>query len=276
MGFDRAFARRLLLYAVVIGLLAGSVVWLYWVSPVGRPPPGCTVTLVGDSPGGEVTAYPMTVEQADNAATIAAVGHRLGMPDHAVSVAVATALQESGLRNLDYGDLDSVGLFQQRPSQGWGRPDQLTDPVYAATVFYQRLRQQPNWQVVEVAQAAQLVQRSAAPDAYAQWEPQARATAAALTGAAGASLTCHNVVIGAPASDLVATANRELGTAALSGPQPAGRGRALANWLVAHAVRLAIDRVSYDGRTWTPRAGGWENTGPSDGRLSLHQATLPT
>ena len=269
--------RRRVVVGVLVALTLAGVGWLYLVSPIGRPPPGCTVTLAGaNSDPEELAAYPMAVEQADNAATIAGVGRRLGMPDHAVSVALATALQESGLRNLDGGDRDSRGLFQQRPSQGWGRPEQLTDPVYAATAFYRRLREQRDWRRLEVTDAAQLVQRSAYPQAYARWEPQARATAAALTGEPQADLSCHDLEPGPPASNLVTLAERELGTAVLSGPQPPERGRAIARWLVAHAARLAVERVSFDGRTWTAQTGEWRPSGPPDGRLSLRVAAPPT
>ena len=273
-------------------LLVGGVTWLYLAGPLAHPPPGCTATLtpgaaaaagpadpaahVGSGIGtDEVQAYEMTPEQADNAATIAGVGLKLGMPAHAVTVAIATALQESGLRNLAFGDRDSIGLFQQRPSQGWGTATEIADPVYAATAFYQRLRQQPNWMALEVTEAAQLVQRSAAPSAYAQWEPRARVTAAALTGDADASLSCHDLRLGPPSAGVVTVARRELGTATLSGPQSAARGRALANWLVAHSARLAIDRVTVDGNTWAAESGEWARTGPPDGRLSLHQFGAP-
>ena len=263
-----------------------GVALLYLNGPLGRTGPGCTVQLVSTQPAGDdsdddsdggsndqgITSFALSVEQADNAATIAAVGGRLGMPDHAVSVAIATALQESGLRNLTYGDRDSVGLFQQRPSQGWGRVDQINDTVYASTAFYQRLRQQRNWQQMEVTDAAQLVQRSAAPQAYAQWEPQARAIAAALTGEAEATMSCHDLVLGEPTSSVGGLAVRELGTAALSGPQERERGRALAAWLVAHSARLSIDQVAVDGRSWTAESGEWVTTGAPDGRLSLHVA----
>ncbi len=257
--------------AVGLVIFVGVLVAVIVSRPTVPPPPGCTVTLA--SGGGDpdnVEAYPMTPEQADNAATIAGVGAKLGMPDHAVTVAIATALQESGLRNLPHGDRDSLGLFQQRPSQGWGAAAQLMDPVYAATAFYQRLRQQPNWATLEVTGAAQLVQRSATPLAYARWEPQARATAAALTGEAEARLSCHDLRLGPPADVLVTVAKRELGTAALSGRHPPERARAVAHWLVAHANRLAIDRVTLDGETWTAESGEWNRTGPPDGQLSLH------
>ena len=108
-----------------------------------------------------------------NAATIAAVGLRRKLPDQAVVVALATALQESKLENLDGGDRDSVGLFQQRPSQGWGAPDQLQDPRYASTKFYNALLKIKNWQELRVTEAAQRVQRSAFPEAYDKWADEA-------------------------------------------------------------------------------------------------------
>lgn len=107
------------------------------------------------------------------------------MPARAASIAVATAIQESGLRNLDYGDdagPDSRGLFQQRPSQGWGSQEQVMDPVYAANAFYDALEKVPNYADLPVTVAAQTVQRSAFPDAYADHEDEAKAFASALTG----------------------------------------------------------------------------------------------
>ena len=120
----------------------------------------------------------------------------------AVTVALATAMQESGLRNLPGGDRDSAGLFQQRPSQGWGTYAQVTDPVHATTAFYAKLRTEPDWPTLSVTQAAQLVQRSAAPEAYARWEPVARSLARALTGEDPATFTCHHLTLTAPAADV--------------------------------------------------------------------------
>lgn len=96
-------------------------------------------------------------------------------------MALATALQESRLRNLDYGDRDSLGLFQQRPSMGWGTPDQIRDPVYSSTKFYEGLLGTAGWQQMTITQAAQAVQKSGYPDAYAQWEPLSRALQKAIT-----------------------------------------------------------------------------------------------
>jgi cell wall-associated NlpC family hydrolase len=113
-------------------------------------------------------------EQVANAAIIAAVGTQQRVPVAGQLIAIATAMQESSLRNLPGGDRDSVGLFQQRPSQGWGSPQQLRDPVYAAHAFYQRLLEVPGWQTMPLTNAAQAVQLSAHPTAYAKWTNDAR------------------------------------------------------------------------------------------------------
>ncbi|MBN1174954.1 MAG: C40 family peptidase [Micromonosporaceae bacterium] len=98
------------------------------------------------------------------------VAAQRGLPVRAAVIAIATALQESTLRNLTYGDRDSLGLFQQRPSQGWGTPEQILDPVHASNSFYDHLVKVPHWDTIPLAQAAQAVQRSAFPSAYARWE----------------------------------------------------------------------------------------------------------
>lgn len=127
---------------------------------------------------------PLTDEMAANARLIIRTGQRLGVPDRGIVVALAAAMQESGLRNLDYGDRDSVGMFQQRPSTGWGSDAQLLDPTYATELFYggpsnpnagrtRGLLDIPGWQSMTIAQAAQAVQISAFPDAYAKWETSA-------------------------------------------------------------------------------------------------------
>ena len=122
----------------------------------------------------------LTTEQMANAATIAEVGRARGLPERAIVIALATAMQESTLRNLDYGDRDSLGLFQQRPSQGWGTPQQVQDPVYAAGIFYDRLVQVPDWQSLRVTDASQRVQRSAYPELYEKWAGMAQQLSTAL------------------------------------------------------------------------------------------------
>ncbi|HVU73879.1 MAG TPA: hypothetical protein VHE83_13020 [Mycobacteriales bacterium] len=213
--------------------------------------------------------YALTPEQAGNASTIAAVGIRKGLPDHAVTIALATALQESGLRNLTYGDRDSLGLFQQRPSQGWGTRAQLLDPVYAANAFYEHLEHEDGWQTMSVTAAAQGVQRSAAPMAYAQWEAASRAIAAALTGEHTAAFTCAGVAVAPGTTPVADLAQRELGTRQISGPHDTARGWAIASWLVAQAPRLGIASVTFDGQQWTTKTGAWKPISGSAGSLAF-------
>jgi murein DD-endopeptidase MepM/ murein hydrolase activator NlpD len=152
-------------------------------------------------PGAEPAQW--TPEQITNATTIVAVGARMGVPSYGWVIAVATAMQESGLRNLghlgDRNDHDSLGLFQQRPSQGWGTPEQVSDPVYAATAFYAALLRVPGWEQMPLTVAAQAVQRSAFPDAYAKHEPAARALVAAIAERLGLAMECDGWVLPLPA-----------------------------------------------------------------------------
>lgn len=224
--------------------------------------------------GSGAVSYSLDLQQAAAATTVAAVGRRDGLPDHAVTVALATALQESGLHNLSYGDRDSLGLFQQRPSQGWGSPAQIRDPVYAADAFYQRLRSVPGWATLATADAAQRVQHSAAPAAYSHWAAEAHLLAVALTGEVPAGLTCQLQARAArPAQpDLVGIARRELGLRSLTGPHPPAEGWTAAVWLVGHAAGLGVNRVAYDGMEWTPTTGAWNQSGTASGQLAVHQA----
>jgi hypothetical protein len=137
--------------------------------------PACAPTAPLASPGtGSGVDEALNDTQRSNAQIIYTVGVQLGIPYRGEIIAIATALQESHLINHNVAtDHDSLGLFQQRPSAGWGTPAQILNPVYASTAFYNRLRQVPDWQQLPLAQAAQAVQRSAFPDAYAKWEPMA-------------------------------------------------------------------------------------------------------
>ncbi len=145
----------------------------------------CTLTAASSA------TYELTPEQAGNAATISAVALRRGVGERGATVALATALQESKLRNLNRGDRDSLGLFQQRPSQGWGTAAQVRDPVHASEKFYAALVKIHGWQQLPLTQAAQQVQRSGFPDAYAAHEDEAAALAAALSGRRQAALSCR-------------------------------------------------------------------------------------
>ncbi|MDX5567019.1 heavy metal transporter [Streptomyces sp. ID05-04B] len=168
---------------VVLSAVAGYVVVQYVAGGTGDP--GCRVVSADGT-----ASYEFTPEQAVNAATIAAVGTDRSLPERAVTIALATAIQESGLRNLAHGDRDSLGLFQQRPSQGWGTEKQVTDPAYAADIFYKHLEKVRGYTELPLTVAAQRVQRSGYPEAYAKHEGDAVLLAAALTGTSQATLAC--------------------------------------------------------------------------------------
>jgi len=152
---------------------------------------GGVAALFGDSSRRDCAAIGTTAtgaagydpDQMANAGTIVAVGKQMNVPTRGWVIAIATAMQESGLHNLGYGDRDSLGLFQQRPSQGWGTPAEIMNPTYSATQFYQHLLKVPGWQTMSLTVAAQTVQRSGFPDAYAKHEPAARIIVAAVHGA---------------------------------------------------------------------------------------------
>jgi hypothetical protein len=155
------------------------------------------VRFIRSATSGECTAHgtdgttvTLDVDQASHAATIAAVAHARGLPEQAVIIALATAIQESKLRNLANGDRDSLGLFQQRPSQGWGSPAQIRDPVYASGRFFDALVKVPDYLGLPVTVAAQQVQHSGYPEAYAQHEAMAATLANVLTGQDGPALSC--------------------------------------------------------------------------------------
>ncbi|MFD6529975.1 hypothetical protein [Streptomyces sp. NPDC060184] len=174
---------------VVLAALAGYLAVQY-LSGSKDLLTGCEVRYDDGTKDAGVRTYEMGADQAASAATIAAVGAAHGMPERAVAIALATAIQESQLRNIDYGDRDSLGLFQQRPSQGWGSAEQIQDPVYASGKFYEHLAKISGYQDLPLTEAAQRVQRSGFPEAYAQHEPDAILLASALTGRMPAALNC--------------------------------------------------------------------------------------
>ena len=137
--------------------------------------------------GGEQQTFTPTVEQMSNAKAIVSAGQAMGLPPRAWIIAVATSLQESNLKNVGNlganNDHDSLGLFQQRPSSGWGSADQIQNPIYSATAFYKGLVGIGGWEKMPLTQAAQTVQVSAYPDHYAKHESQAEHMIIALYGA---------------------------------------------------------------------------------------------
>ena len=220
-----------------------------------RPIPACTVASSATK-----TTYSLSPDQAQNAAIIAAVAFQKGLPDHSVTVALAAALQESQLVNLPYGDRDSVGLFQQRPSEGWGTKAQLLDPIYATTAFYGALTNVAGWQSMAVTAAAQAVQRSAAPSAYAVWADEARVLAIALTGETPAGLTCHFTTFGgaAPAASVLGQAMAsEMGQNLIGSTLSTKTGWIVASWVVAHAYAYHVTRVAFAGWLWRSSSGAW-------------------
>jgi hypothetical protein len=247
---------------VVLLAVAGYLTVQYLTGGTG---PGCKVV----SADGGSTSYEFTPEQAVNAATIAAVGTGRGMPERAVTIALATALQESGLRNIEHGDRDSLGLFQQRPSQGWGTPKEIMDPTYAAGSFYTHLAKVPDYRSLPLTVAAQRVQRSGYPEAYAKHEPDATLLSAALTGRAAATLTCQGRpgATGATGPDAVRAALvrdfgrdvvQEAGAEVGGGPTPTPASSSAASDAGGRTVTLPVRSGSAADGGRDVRERGWQ------------------
>lgn len=234
------------------------------------------LTVPGCQAGTGDNAIALDFGQAANAATIAGVAVHQQLSSRALTVAYATAFQESKLENLSYGDRDSVGIFQQRPSQGWGTAAQLRDPAFAARAFFRVLVQVPNYEKIPVYEAAQAVQKSAYGYAYQQYA-QAGAQLAAYYTTAPHAVTCWynpatqaanqgvstklnlrgaaerlDHVFGTPGQGgaLAGITRIRSGSADLITTAP-GAGWAVANWLVTNASSYGITQVSYAGYRWT-------------------------
>lgn len=263
--------RRLLRATVALAMLGGLGAYaaVYYERGPDQPP-HCTVA--DRDHGGE--PYVLQPRQAANAATIGVVGNSRELPERAVTIAIATAMQESSLFNLNHGDRDSLGLFQQRPSMGWGTEEEIMDPVYSSGQFYDHLVLVPDYLDLPLTVAAQEVQRSAFPDEYAKHEPSASLLAAALTGRSAAALSCTSGTAELPVADqreVVALLERDFGSALETRPEdgsiavrvPAGgqaeRGWELAHWSIAQATSLGIAEIAYDGHVWTASRAdlGW-------------------
>jgi hypothetical protein len=243
------------------------------------PPPGCQAGTGG-------TAIPLDTEQAGIAATIAGIAARHRLPHRAITIALAAALQESQLQNLDYGDRDSVGVFQQRPSQGWGTTAEIEDPVYATTRFFAALVRLPGYTKMPVDQAAQDVQHSADGSAYGQWVWMATQLTGYFTGTSPAEVSCWYTPAGK--ADLAGALKQLTQTFG-----PAGKDEVLvgmttdrsakknkektvvhvqrdgawtvAAWLVAHAQQYGISQIRYAGYVWNAANGsmGWQRVSAS-------------
>jgi hypothetical protein len=242
--------------------------------PPPPPPPGCQA-------GTGVAAIPLGTGQAGIAATIAGVAVRHRLPRQAVTIALAAAIQESQLQNLDYGDRDSVGVFQQRPSQGWGTTAEIEDPVYATTRFFAALVKVPGYTRMPVDQAAQDVQHSADGDAYEQWASAASLLAGYFTGTSPAGVSCWYTPAGQP--DLAGALKQLTETFGPEGKDEVLLGMAtdrsgklkkkvavvhvqrdaawtVAGWLVAYAQQYGISQIRYAGYVWNAADGsmGWQ------------------
>jgi len=291
--------RRRLRRTGVVAVLALGVVGAAVVVAVreGDAPaisPRCTAAAGGDE-------HVLTADRAAVAALITARARARGLPPRAATIALATAVQESGLRNLDHGDRDSLGLFQQRPSQGWGTPEQVQDPLYATDAFYDGLVEVEGYESLDVTDAAQRVQRSGFPTAYADHEPEARVFASALTGFSPAALVCRLPAVPAsgapqvPGDDGLAPRARAVAEEAVAqlgeeqlavvdaaagsgapgtvlersyGEDEAGAraGWALASWAVARAVGTDVVEVATDGRRWVRGEAAWTEDDAAPGR----------
>ncbi|AZI57457.1 heavy metal transporter [Nakamurella antarctica] len=245
--------------------------------------------------------------QLQHASTINAVGLAKQLSTRARTIAVATALQESSLRNLPGGDRDSVGLFQQRPSQGWGTVQQISDPVYSAGIFYDRLLQVPDWESRPLTEAAQEVQYSGHPEAYAKWEVEAAQLVGALSGGWGTALSCRDGAAASTApvppravptlmaaaspglASLIAAANAELGTIAVVAVSADGKevvvtidvpvladsdraAMTLALWTVAHAASGRLNLVAVAGARWQGSSWGATESALPAGQVRISVA----
>ncbi len=275
---DRTWPRRGAVIGAALVLLLAAAGFLIEHSsrPVSPPAaaPGCQA-------GTGVQAISLGTSQAGIAATIAAVAARHRLPRQAVTIAYAAALQESQLQNLDYGDRDSVGIFQQRPSQGWGTTREIENPVYATTRFFAALVRVRDYTRMPVDTAAQAVQHSADGVAYEQWATVAAQLAGYFTGSSPHGVSCwytppakadlagavrsltqtfgppgHEAVVARITTDRSAKPN---GSVAVVHAQR-DAAWAVAGWLVANAQAYGISEVRYAGYEWRAADGsmGWQ------------------
>ena len=191
MSKSGGYVRRLVVAAGIVVLVAGlGVAAVMGLRSTGvlAPNEHCVAEVDG-------TTVELDLEQSHYAALIGAIATARGLPARAITIALATA----------YQDRDSLGLFQQRPSQGWGSPEQVQDPTYAANAFYDALVKIDNYRELPVTEAAQAVQRSAFPDAYADHETDARVLASALSGNSPGTFSCEVALDAAPVEALLAS-----------------------------------------------------------------------
>ncbi|MFD0900689.1 hypothetical protein [Actinomadura sediminis] len=266
-GVPRRRRRWAVITSVLLVVLGGGAYVTYqWTRPYLHGT-GCEVSTTA----GKMS---LSLEQGANSATIAAVAFRKELPERAVVIAYATAIQESHLRNLAGGDRDSVGMFQQRPSQGWGTPEQLRDPVVSTSKFYDGLVKVKDYLDKDLHIAAQEVQRSADGSLYQQHEPEGELLAAAFTGKEPATARCWfppGERTEPRRDEAVREMRRAFGgglKASRGGAEPwtalavSGEriGWAVASWAVTHAQMYGLTEVRHAGRVWRAETGhdGWK------------------
>lgn len=272
-GQRRSPLGRLLLLLCVVVVAAGA--WLGGSYLVDLATPArCEATA-----GGETVSF--TPEQMENASTITAIAVQRGLPARAATIALATAMQESKLYNVNYGDRDSLGLFQQRPSQGWGTAEQVMNPVYATNKFYDALVLINGYETMEITVVAQEVQRSAAPNAYAQHEPEARVLASTLAGHSPAAFGCR---LEAPTQAHAESLNEAMAAQyGFTGTLADGaitieladetHAWSVAQWAVAKGEAYGVQQVSLGDRHWTRGASSdaltWGTSAASTGPMTV-------
>jgi hypothetical protein len=267
MDYRRPRWRRVVILLTVLALLCGGLAYagyrIYQRVSTALIIPGCQA-------GSGSNAMALDPDQAPIAATIAGVAARMGLPLRALDVAYATALQESKLTNVTYGDRDSVGVFQQRPSEGWGTVEQLENPEYASTAFFSALVKVPNYLSLPIDEAAQDVQHSADGSAYSQWDDTAEFLAASYVTTPHA-VTCWYTPTASATPDPASAASGLVGIFGPTGAASDGavlqsvsssgselevqvrpeNGWTVANWLMANASTYGLTKVSYDGWEWS-------------------------
>jgi hypothetical protein len=267
LNFRRPRWRRVVVVLAVLALVLGGLAYagyrIYQRVSTALIVPGCQV-------GSGANALPIDSGQAPIAATIAGVSARMGLPLRALEVGYATALQESKLTNPTYGDRDSVGVFQQRPSEGWGTAAQLENPEYASTAFFSALVKVPGYTSLPIDEAAQDVQHSADGSAYSQWDDTAQFLATSYVTTPHA-VTCWYAPPAKVKASLAAAATGLVGVFGPTGAANDGavlqavsnsrsalevqvrpqNGWTVANWLMSNASTYGLTKVSYDGWEWS-------------------------
>ena len=224
----------------------------------------------------------LTNEKAANASIIVAESYNRGLSEQAAVIALATAWQESGLRNLNYGDRDSLGLFQQRPSYDWGTQEQIMDPWYSSGRFYEELIKFDGWESTDVNDIAQKVQRSGHPEAYRKHETNARALAGAFRGSREGVFTCVNreatgtdhdaldkVVATVPGVDLQAS-----GSELVLASDDTSAAWSATQLALANTAGLGVEKVTLGANEWNQGDNTWKSADPASGGSATATLTL--